>query len=456
MTNPFSQIGQHAQWDDIVASINQTASSYSIEHTFVGVSGGVDSMVLLERTVAALGGENVTALCVNHGLSENASQWTQHVKQFTETLNCGFQPLDGNVINEGKGVEAAARELRFKLFKETIPAGGLLMLGHHLDDQVETYFLRLFRGAGPNALTGMSEISKRDHYSIFRPLLSISRSEIEAFARANSIEWITDESNSDVKFDRNFLRNEVLPLIETRWPKYRDRVQHVMALESNQTLAASQEGGQKNLKLEREHRLSHDGGLKMVQLADWSDPDLLSLIHAWLTGLGVQVPSANRLKNVLNEVYRAKPGAQPKVEVSGGFVHRHGPALYWVAKQETPGEAPSAEVGNWVNWKNLGDVRLSKAIASASEPALRSDLPDLRWSLRAGGEEMRPYGRTKRRDLKRLFQEYRIAPWLRDRTPLLFSGDELVAVAGHFVSDEHRVEEGSEGIVVEFRFQSQF
>lgn len=411
---------------------------------YVAFSGGVDSTVLLQAAVAAFGGSRVTAIHVHHGLSEYADEWQRQCESKCLALGCTFLTEKVIVTNQGQGIENEARRLRYDAFKRYLPEGAVLFLGQHLDDQVETFFLRLFRGAGIHGLKGMGATMNRDHYQIARPLLNFPKSALEAMAKSHNWTWITDDSNSGSEFDRNYLRNEVLPLIEARWPTYRDRIVQT------QGLLDTYEGTGNGLDIQQElqTRLSHDGGLKMVRLELFSDAQCLSLLHAWLVSIGIQVPSRERLTTILQEVVRADSAGKPKVVIGTGSVRRHGPALYFVPELKPCGQPPLALLGQQEVWAGVGKVKLTAV--QSDTPGLRADLPDLNWRLRAGGETIRPLGRSGSRDLKRLLQEYRIKPWLRDRTPLLFSRDELVAVGTELISAEHLAEKGDSRLFIEW------
>ncbi|MFQ3230641.1 tRNA lysidine(34) synthetase TilS [Reinekea sp.] len=425
--------------------LKQQLTSISVRPVFVGFSGGMDSMLLLKAACDVVGADQVIAIHVNHGLSKNAREWQQFCLQTSQTLGCQFVIESGEVNSEGKGVEAAARAFRYDVFAKQVPADHALLLAHHLDDQIETFFLRMFRGTGLHGLKAMAKQVVRDNYRLLRPWLDFDRKQLLDAAQALELTWVEDESNQDVSFDRNYLRHQVLPQIEARWPKYRDRIQSVV--EQLNSTKSSQSSEQFNDALET--RLSHDGGLKWVQMSDWSQADKLTLLHGWLTGLLIQVPSKARLQQILDEVIDARVDATPMVRVGNGYVRRHGPALYWVVDGPELGPAPSFELNTQQKWQGVGTVETE--LLTGSEIGLSSALPDLNWRVRQGGEEIRPQGRSKKRDLKRLLQEYRVKPWLRDRLPLLYSGNTLVAVADIFISADHLAEENISPLIVKWQ-----
>ncbi|HEV8260585.1 MAG TPA: tRNA lysidine(34) synthetase TilS, partial [Burkholderiales bacterium] len=205
----------------------------------VGLSGGVDSVVLLDvldrlRKDWRLA---LSAVHVNHQISAHALEWEAFCKTLCQARGVALTVQRVRVPRDRSGVEAAARNLRFQTY------GGLktdfVALAHHLDDQVETFLLQLLRGAGPKGLAAMPVLrsgvdvvnpgasSLRPSASvlppcILRPLLEVTRNDIEVYAKTRKLEWIEDDSNADSRYDRNFLRNELLPRLDARFPAYRE------------------------------------------------------------------------------------------------------------------------------------------------------------------------------------------------------------------------------------------
>ena len=187
---------------------------------FVAVSGGVDSMVLLHATKIL--NYNPIALHVNYQLrGKESDDDDAFVREQCSRLNIEFHVkkvhLNKILKEEGGNLQNRARTLRYAWFKETAKHfnnDSIVLLGQHKDDQIETFLLQLFRGAGMRGLSAMP--SKRDIF--IRPLLKIDRSEILQFAKNNDIEWREDNTNSSLKYSRNKLRNEFIPFMEQRVP----------------------------------------------------------------------------------------------------------------------------------------------------------------------------------------------------------------------------------------------
>lgn len=191
---------------------------------YVAYSGGVDSTVLLKEVCEAAKKVNcnVTAIHINHGYSKFSDNWEQHCEKFCIEHDYPLQKFSLNIAEaEGASLESAMREKRYEIFQSLIGENDTLFMGHHLDDQIETLFFRILRGSG---LKGSSSIPFKRNLGkglLVRPFLNLSKKEIYEIAKLKKLKFIEDESNKDIKFDRNFLRNEVIEKISERWPNYR-------------------------------------------------------------------------------------------------------------------------------------------------------------------------------------------------------------------------------------------
>jgi tRNA(Ile)-lysidine synthetase-like protein len=191
---------------------------------YVGFSGGLDSTVLLHALVHARAKHwrgRTVALHANHGLHASAQDWQRHCDACCRGLDVPLRSSELAIEVLGAGTEAAARTARYAWFDQHLEHGDLLLLAHHQDDQAETLLLRLLRGAGPEGLAGMPAQRDIGAGRLLRPLLSLPRQVLEDYARLHALEWVEDPSNASSDYDRNFLRREVLPLLEKRWPGYR-------------------------------------------------------------------------------------------------------------------------------------------------------------------------------------------------------------------------------------------
>jgi len=192
---------------------------------WVGVSGGVDSIALLDLISRAQvpQGWRVAAVHANHALSPEADAWQAHCAHVAATLGIEFYanklkvPADGNL-------EANAREARYAYFRSMAAQCDVVVTAHHADDQLETVLLKLFQGRG---FTGIQTVGRTLGVNVLRPLLNVSRATLEAYCKTRGLQWIEDPSNQDQRYDRNYLRHEIVPLLKKRWPDVAGRVQRV-------------------------------------------------------------------------------------------------------------------------------------------------------------------------------------------------------------------------------------
>ena len=222
--------------DPLPTSVGQALESVCrAPKWWLALSGGRDSIVLLDmvhRWLQSHKGPELHAIHIHHGLSDRADHWARLCEQHCADRGVPFECHRVSVSRDlGLGLEAAAREARYAIFENRLGPGEVLMQGHHQDDQVETVLYRLLRGAGPRGLAGIPATRSLGVGRIIRPLLTSSRAEITAWAEASKLLFEDDPSNVDTSFDRNFLRHEVLPLIATRWPSFRQTVTRAALLQ---------------------------------------------------------------------------------------------------------------------------------------------------------------------------------------------------------------------------------
>jgi len=448
----------------------------------VGLSGGLDSIVLLDL-LAQLRKDLrlvLSAIHVNHGISEHAPEWETFCNAQCQARGVALSVRRVRVPRNGGGVEAAARDLRYQAY------GGLeadfVALGHHLDDQVETFLLQLLRGAGPKGLAAMpvlrklgagtgrdadgsrkgqgtasrarQDISGSPHLpaplalqpAILRPLLEATRSEVEVYARTRKLEWIEDDSNADSRYDRNFLRNELLPLLEARFPAYRETL-----VRASRNVADHSELAEELAALDA--RAFNGGVVPVESLRALSDARALNLLRRLFAVRGLQMPNRVRLEEALRQCRAA--GMDSEVHVSFGT---HGLRCFrgQVGIVEEIGEMP-------VDWKTRWDGRRELLLPAGlgvlcSQTGLGEGIaarhftqPGATVRGRSGGERMRPASDRPHRTLKNLLQETAVPPWERERMPLLFIGDALAWVPGIGVAAEFRAARDEPGIVPEWK-----
>jgi len=380
----------------------------------VGISGGVDSVVLLHvlHALAPGFGYRLSALHVNHGLSPNAGEWQRFCSAYCLELGIPFKAVRVKVDKKGRGLEAAAREARRAAFeKRDVHA---IALAHHLDDQAETVLHNLLRGTGLEGASGMPVQGRLGRKLLLRPLLGVLRSAIRAYAGEHRLPWIEDESNADEALTRNFIRRRVGPLLEKKFPRWREN-------------------------LARAAR--HFAGAEL---------DAQRLLRAYLKDKGLRAPSEAKLLEMLKQL----GGSGGRVSITHDGVDLR--VFRGEVKVLKTGKKNAFKSLAWNGEARLplpalgGELRFRRVRGKGID---RSLLKGKAWQvgLRGGGERFRIDARRPHRTLKNLFQEAGVPPWERERMPLLFCGDDVVWVPGFGVDTAYRAGRGVPGIVPEWR-----
>lgn len=396
-------------------------------HWYVGFSGGVDSTALLQlmaswrrahRTAPPL-----TALHVNHGLHPRSGEWENHCAWICRFLDVPFRALRAEVTAAGEGLEAAARDARYSLFEGQVGEGEVLFLGHHQDDQVETFFLRLLRGAGVEGLAAMSRERPLGRGRVVRPLLALSRGALEAHVLGCGLRCVEDPSNEDVEQDRNYLRHEILPRLERRWPGYRQTVTRA----SEHLAAAAGQLRDSVPELATLYGGAGDPGVPVADLAQAPESEAALALRNWLRERGCRSPEQAPLQELLRQLRQAGEGRGAELRCGDYRLSRYRDVLYLLpAESAPPAEPLSLAPGEVLDVPGVGRLCLERA----EEGFWLSADEELELRFRQGGERCHPVTRRRSNSLKKLLQESGIPPWWRERVPLLYLDEELLAVGG--------------------------
>jgi len=436
---------------DVVVAAREALEAHDVRHCSVciALSGGLDSVVLLEviNELAGSLGLAVSALHVNHGLHEQAAQWAQYCRQCCDRLGVALTVDQVTVSrHSGLGIEAAARAQRYAAFARV--RADYLALAHHLDDQVETFVMQLLRGAGTKGLSAMPvERPLGDHGpALLRPFLSLTRAQLAQYAAVHKVEWVEDASNAEQAFDRNFLRHAVLPVIEQRFPAYRTTVSR-----ASRNLAEASELTEILGVQDLDELRINGGGLDLGKLRTWPLSRALNAVRCLLLQSGCATPGRDLLVEALRQAFEARQDARVRVDFGGFSLRRYRRGLFVVRNLLVP---PGWQ-GNWRGESELalppglGALRFRRTTGCGLSARLLQD-QHVRIAFRAGGERIALACNRPHRDLKKLFQEAGMAPWQRERTPLLFSGTELALVPGLGIAGEFQAKPGDDSWDVEW------
>jgi tRNA(Ile)-lysidine synthase len=394
----------------------------------VGLSGGLDSSVLLHILHSARPAAGLKAVHINHGLRPNARQWEQSCVDVCSRYGIEIDVLKIDArAGKGESPEAAARHARYAAIESLLEPGDCLLTAHHRDDQAETLLLQLLRGSGPPGLAAMPELAPFGAGWHLRPLLGFDRNTLHQYATEASIPWIEDDSNSDSRYDRNFLRQQVIPLLQRRWPSLaqtlsRAALHQAEAAELLETLA--------ELDFPRVHNPLH-GTLSITGLRLLSLPRLHNVLRHWCRINAVLPPSTAVLQQIVGALQAAEDRS-PRVAWGTYEVRRYTNDLYLLDS------AAPALLDEYVWHPRDGDfsipelkleLRLSELIVAGLQ--LPSAAETLYIRFRDGGERIALPGRGHTHSLKKILQARKVPPWLRPRIPLLYDGaGRLLAVLG--------------------------
>lgn len=409
---------------------------FSASVLWVAYSGGCDSHALL-HSLLALREEihaEIKAVHINHALSPDADEWELHCQKTCEQLNVPYKAIKVDAKSHDSSPEEAARHARYAAWRQLIKKDEVILLAHHRDDQAETVLLQLMRGAGVKGLAAMPEQQKFAQGAMCRPLLSFTRASIQHYAEQQGLKWIDDPSNFDTDFDRNFLRHQVVPLLETRWPSLKKTLPRTAAHSAEADYLLSQLAAQDWLQVQ-------DGPsarqVKIANLLKLEKKRQRNVIRYWLALVcQLRLPDTVHLQRIFDEVVPAADDAVPEVVWRGGEVRRYQGLLY---AQEALPLMKSDEQYIWTNITQpltfAGRCLTAQRCTGQGLSLEKLAGAEITLRFRQGGETCKPAGRGQTHHLKKLFQEWQVPPWLRTSVPLLYVNNELAAVVGYCYCD---------------------
>lgn len=422
-------------------------------HLIVGLSGGVDSIALLD-ILAALAKQmsfTLSAVHVNHGISNNAAAWSQFCCDLCYAYGIPITVSYLTIKKErGTSLEAVAREKRYEVFNHL--RADYLVLAQHQDDQAETLLLQLLRGAGVKGLSAMPVIRKQPADrapSILRPLLEVSRRQIEIYAHQRQLDWIHDESNDNITYNRNFLRHKILPAISKRYPNYAGTLQR-----TSRHMAEASQLLDELAEIDAQHAVI-SGNLRIAAVRKLNRPRAKNLLRYILQQRNVKFPSAAKLEDILNQFFNASMDAQLHIVFGDTELRCYKGSVYILPKRKL---SVNRKLFKWQGEACLILKALGGSIQFTHERGRGLSREKILQALvtirtRQGGEHYQPSCNRPRRSLKKLFQEAGIPPWERYTLPLLYCGEKLAWVPGIGADCEFQARSNEIGIVPEWRFE---
>lgn len=418
----------------------------------VGLSGGRDSVVLLAllTDLAPQLGVQVSAIHVHHGLSAHANDWLDFCQGYCQRLGVPLQTAQVAVVRDsGNGLEAAARHARYAAFADC--AADCLLLAHHRDDLAETMLFNLLRGAGVLGASGMRDerdIPRRAAGAaplrLLRPLLNSSRADIEAWAAAAGLSWVDDDSNSDLRFSRNFLRHRIMPALTGHF--------------TNPTAALARAAGNfaeaqglldELAATDWQAACGEQPRLPLAALAALSAERGRNLLRYALRRAGSSLPDAVALEELRRQL--SVCGDNPRIQLPAGQAVCYAwQGELWIEPAVTVPTHAVAWDGEpvlpWAGGSLHFGAALGAGLSLAKLTAARQAQQAITLRTRTGGERLRLALNRPHRTLKHLFQEAAVPPWRREYLPLLWIGEELAWVAGVGVAADYACAAGEAGV----------
>ncbi|MEO1888418.1 MAG: tRNA lysidine(34) synthetase TilS [Cycloclasticus sp.] len=420
----------------------QLASIPNVTQVVIAYSGGVDSHVLLHacsRLKKTLPNFTFSAMYIDHGLHEDSAKWRDHCESACLSLAVDFMSQKVNAEDaNGDGPEQAARLARYDALKRVVTAGTVLLTAQHQDDQAETLMLQLLRGAGVDGLASMPTCTDFGLGYIARPLLNVSKAEIKHYAKEEGLEWIEDSSNLDTSLNRNFLRQQVIPLIQQRWPAFSKTTSRSAAhcAEASSILfnLASLDMGSQSVDV-----------LDMRDIIDLDAARQRLLIRHWLSCNKIRMPS----EKILTQIQRyitLDSSASALIEWPVVQVRLFDAKLFFTRVK------PEGLQYDSLNWSD-DKVEISRSLGTLSRNLVMGQgIDQYKWAAskvtvvgRSGGESIKLLGRDGRKKLKKLFHEAKIFPWVRNVVPLVYLDGKLAAIANLWVDEAFLASENDMG-----------
>ena len=428
---------------DLLSDIEKQLKQTSAQGFLIALSGGLDSTVLLSlfaklrQKQPHLQPLSIRAIHIHHGLSQNADCWAKHCQDLCDQLQIPLI-IERVQVDKTNGIEAGAREARYQAIKKHLQTQEVLITAHHLNDQTETFFLALKRGSGLQGLGAMQQRSVLFGMPILRPLLGFTRTQLEDYAQKEKLNWITDESNEDNRYDRNFLRNEILPKLRERWAHFDLAVQRSAqhCFEQQQLINdLLNEAFAEHCKIKNQ--------FKLLQFHQYSPTKQTALLRMWLAENQLEMPSKRQLTQLINDVVFAKEDAIPQFQLVSKVIRRYQDCLYltkpfsdltkYTLKLEKNTLSLPDDLGNLTIQENENNL-----IFYWQDYSVTLEKTDSPIFIRFGySGKVKHHSKRPREDIKKIWQELGVPVWERNRIPLIFYGDELKSAVGFFrVFDE--------------------
>lgn len=404
----------------------------------VALSGGVDSVVLLHvltqcQTILPF---TLTAVHVNHNMSPHAATWSEFAQHYADTLQVFCQVYSVNLTRQGgESLEAVARKARYTIYQQQ--ACDAVVLAHHQDDQAETVLLQLMRGSGVQGLAAMpKKRSLSSGVRVIRPFLDISRATLLSYAKTHQLSWVEDESNVDSRYQRNFLRHEILPRLTPRYPfiaKTLARAAYYFA-ETGTLLA--------ELATLDYPEMEHATYLSIAILHTLSLPRQRNVLYWYLRAKGI-FPDEKWIIDIQKALHKAVD-KMPTFSVQGKDIYLAQGKIIVVPTFIVPCD----EIVLTWQGESCIEVPAWRGRLYVTGQVSRLETREWQWILKArhGGERIKLAPDRPHHTIKNLWQMNHIPAWQRQRLPFIWQNQALVCVPGAGIDEENSQQMAEKGI----------
>jgi tRNA(Ile)-lysidine synthase len=408
---------------------------------WVAYSGGVDSHVLLHLLAKQPDLKNrLRAIHINHGLNTAASQWSQHCAEVADALDVPFFSIQVSVTEiEKLGMEAAARQARYNAILSHVIEHDVVLTAQHQHDQAETLLIQLLRGAGPKGLAAMPSVTSKRNITFLRPFLNVTQSQILTYAEHYQLEWVEDPSNQERRWARNYLRHEVWPVIENRWPSAAQTVSRSAA-----HCAEAAELLDELAEIDLQQCLAGQEQIQIDQLSRLSLARQRNLIRYFIHQQSFPLPNTDVLQNILDEVCFSKQDATASVEWEGIQSKRYKNQLFIFRKRERFDTELSRQITSFDVVRLDDSYFLHWQTAKGKGISQQCVEQGLTLKFRQGGERIQ-LNESHHSSVKHLLQDWQIPPWMRASIPLIFLDEELILIGEYATAQAYRVSESEVG-----------
>ena len=389
--------------DDFVAKLAADCNGFLIAY-----SGGADSSALLHLFAPY---KNIRVIHINHGISNDAQLWQKHCQQVCTNLSIPLLVEKAQLENSS---ENACRRARYAFFSKHLKNNEVLLTAHHRDDQIENVLLKLFRSTGLKGLASMSELTRFGKGYLARPLLNVHAHELKSYLKAKKLQWIEDESNQQNHYQRNFIRNKILPAITSHFPN------------AGKSILSTTENIQNSLALLNHLSAFETKQLPLEKLRNLPENLQVTYLYHWLSQKNQPVMDKKALKQVVHDFLSAKACKNPHFKNKHYQLYRWQDAIHFVANlQEIDPKT--------YTWDTSKPFIFPNNYAKLEFTGTKQQL---QVKFQQTGQKIKTHHHKITKTVKNLFQQHKIPPWHRQNTPFIYYEDQLVSLGYHWSHNE--------------------